>query len=98
MTKRYKRLYEKELHFIKLVNSPKNLSSIGLTYKQVKALSNYVVKAIRTGESGSYRTLIYDVLGGVAYCDGYVNMGLGDLNNALSQGCDRKCKRRKYLF
>jgi hypothetical protein len=94
-TKSVKDMYAVLLKFTKRINSHKNPSSMGLTQDQVKKLVEWVVENLEGEGGGSYRTLIYHQLDGVGYADGMA-MGLLDLNNALVQGCERQCKRRKY--
>ena len=92
-----KRMYDVNMKLTKRINSHKNPSSMGLTCEQVKNLSKYIIEVLEgKHRGGSYRYLIYYILEGVAYCDGMVDMGLLDLNNALAPACLRKCKRRKY--
>ena len=84
-------IIERELNFVKLVNTKENLSTIGLTKDQVKMLVEYIFKVIETGKQCSYRPLIYTVLGGVSYSDG-MDMGLLDLNNLLFDIADERKK------
>ncbi len=60
------------------------LAGIVLNDEQVHKLSKYVIDAVESNGKtcGSYRYLIYTVIGKVEYSDG-MKMGLLELNNSL---------------
>ena len=71
-----------------------------LTKNQVKKLSDYLISVLNGSfDGGSYRYLIYTVLGFRPYhYPAGMEMGLLDLNNSVHKVCMRKCKRRKVQY
>lgn len=55
----------------------------GMNKEQVRKLVEYIIKNLDgSSDGGTYRYLIYEVIGGIDYADG-MRMGLLELNNIL---------------